>query len=324
MLTMLLATRNRSSILREVLESYCRLQQPSGGWKLVVIDNGSTDDTAQIVSSFAGRLPVQYVFEEKAGKNNALNTGLELLEGDLAVFTDDDAFPHPDWLVALRNAADTQLAYSMFGGAIVPRWEAPPPAWIRWVELGPTYTLTDPSLREGPIEPVLVFGPNMAIRTNVLQSGVRFDPSMGPRGSNYPMGSETELVLRLSRQGHRARHVSGAVVEHFICKEQLRKAWVLQRSLRYGRGQYRLAFLAGSEAGLFMGIPRYLYVEVFKKAGRVMIALASLRQEALLRSLLLFNFRRGQMIEARVLAREQLAEHEISATTSITSPNADK
>lgn len=314
MLTVFMATRNRAPLLREVLESYCSLQQPSGGWKLVVINNSSTDDTPQVISAFAGRIPVQSALEEKAGKNFALNTGLDLLEGDLAVFTDDDAFPNVDWLIMLRKAADTELAFSIFGGAIVPRWETPPPPWVLWVEPGPVYTLTDSSWKEGPIDTALVFGPNMAIRASVFKTGVRFDPSMGPRGSGYPMGSETELVLRIGRQGHKAWFVRGAVVEHFIRKEQLRKAWVLQRARRYGRGQYRLSVLAGDSAKLFMGIPRFLFVEIFKKAVRVIIASVSFRREALFRSIWLLNFRRGQLIEARILAREQSARGQSACT----------
>jgi glycosyltransferase involved in cell wall biosynthesis len=306
MLTVLLATRNRAPLLRDVLESYCHLQSPPSGWKLVVVDNHSTDQTAHIVASFSDRLPVQYVFEGKLGKNCALNTGLEWVEGDLTVLTDDDAFPHSDWLLQLRRAADTQAEFSMFGGAVVPRWEVPPPRWIPWVEAGPAYTLTSPSLKEGPILPCFVFGPNMAIRNSIIQSGVRFDPGIGPRGSSYPMGSETELVLRLGRKGHQAWHVADAVVEHFIREKQLNKAWVLQRAIRYGRGQYRLSPAEEvNHRKLWMGIPRHLFRDIPKEAVLMAAEWISLRQEALFRRHWRFNFLRGQAIEARILAWEQ-------------------
>ena len=308
MLTVLMATRNRARILSEVLDSYGRLQPPSSGWKLVVVDNGSTDETARVIGSFANRLPLHSVREPKLGKNFALNTALGLVEGDLVVFTDDDAFPASDWLLQLRKAADTQPGYSMFGGTIVPRWEAPPPSWIQWVELGPAYTLTNPALQEGPIEAPFLFGPNMAIRSDVFRSGIRLDPSIGPRGSSYPMGSETELVLRLSRQGHKSWHVHGAVVEHFIREKQLKKSWVMQRVVRYGRGRYRLSVLAGESPKLFMGVPQYLFFDLFKKAVRIVLALMLFRPEALFRSRWRFNYLRGQAIEARILARERSAQ----------------
>ena len=304
MLTVLLATRNRAQILRDVLEAYCRLQTPSSGWKVVVVDNGSTDETPQVLASFANRLPLQSLCEPRLGKNFALNTGLALVEGDLTVLTDDDAFPRKDWLVQLRKAADTQKAYSIFGGAIVPRWEAPPPLWVGWLDLGPIYTLTDSWLQEGPLPPIqvsVVQGPNMAIRSSVFQSGTRFNVAIGPSGSDYPMGSETELLLRLSQQGHKAWHVAGAVVEHFVRKAQISKEWVLQRAIRWGRGRQRMS----PDVKSCMGIPRHLFRD-FPKEGLLMaVAGVSFRQDALFRSRWRFNILRGKAIEARILARER-------------------
>src|SRR6202035_837014 len=110
-----------------------------------------------------------------------------LVEGDLTVLTDDDVFPHADWLIQLRNAADAQPTFSIFGGAIVPRWEVPPPSWIEWMDLGPVFTVTPAWLKDGALPPhhiTVVQGPNMAIRTQVFRSGILFDPSIGPRGSD--------------------------------------------------------------------------------------------------------------------------------------------
>ncbi len=152
MLSVIMATRNRGRILRDVFEAFCRLQQPSSGWQLIIVDNDSTDDTSQVIASFANRLPLHTARERELGKNRALNRGLELVKGDLTVFTDDDIFPCTNWLVKLKQAADSQPAYSMFGGPIIARWEAPPPYWIRWVPEGPVYGLTDPSLEDGPTE----------------------------------------------------------------------------------------------------------------------------------------------------------------------------
>lgn len=256
MLTVLLATRNRAQIIQETLKAFCRLHPPSSGWKLIVVDNGSTDQTPAVLASFASRLPLCTVSEPTVGKNTALNVGLDLVEGDLTIFTDDDIFPRPDWLIELRNAADTQPNYSIFGGTIVPRWGVDPPPWVRWVEKGPVYTLTDPSMKEGHIPAFMVYGPNMAIRTALFQSGIRFDPSVGPRGSSYAMGSETELTMRLERHGHKAWYVPSAVVEHFIRDYQVCKSWVFKRALRYGRSSFRLRHVSTwHEVGSV--IPRY-------------------------------------------------------------------
>ncbi len=302
MLTVLLATRNRAQILRNVLESYCQLQSPASGWKLVVVDNGSTDQTAEILASYSTRLPIFSLREQKLGKNFALNTGLALLEGDLAVFTDDDAFPRTDWLLQLRKAAASQPAYSMFGGTVIPRWEAPPPSWISWIkDPGPVFTLTDPSLKEGQVAPFLVFGPNMAVRASIFQSGVRFDTTIGPSGSSYPMGSETEILLRLGRQGQKAWFTPGAVVEHLIRREQMTQPWVLHRAIRWGRGQYRLS----AQVKSWMGIPRHLFRDVPKEIIRMGTAWLTFNPGARFRARWRLNVLRGKAIEARITARER-------------------
>jgi glycosyltransferase involved in cell wall biosynthesis len=310
MLTVLFATRNRADILRNVLEAYSQIRPPDSGWKMVVIDNGSTDTTSQVLASFARRLPLQSLIEPKPGKNFALNAGLEHVEGDLTVLTDDDAFPKPDWLVQWRLAADTQISYSVFGGTILPRWETPPPPWIQWVEdKGPVYTLTDSSQEEGPIAPYLVFGPNMAIRSTLFESGVRFDSSIGPRGTDYPMGSETELVVRLGRAGHKAWFARNAVVEHFIRKGQLTQDWVLRRAIQWGRGRFRIS----PEQKLLFGVPRYLFRDLPKESALMAVAAISFRRDSLFQARWRFNTLRGMAIEARKISRERKATNGVPA-----------
>ena len=301
MLTVLLATKNRSTVLRSVLESYCELKAPEHGWKVVVVDNGSADATRSVIQSFNDRLPITYVYEPKPGKNCALNAGLELVEGDLTVLTDDDAFPAPGWLVELRRVADSQPEYSIFGGPVTARWEVPPPPWIKWVNIGPMFTITPSWMKDGELPARLVSmvqGPNMAIRTNIFRSGIRFDTTIGPSGVSYAMGSETELLLRLSRHGHRAWHVQTAVVEHFVRKEQLEKAWILSRAIRWGRGYQRL----WPSTRLWFGIPRYLFRDIPKEVFRTTAALVCLREEAAFRSRWQLNFLLGVGIESRFLA----------------------
>ena len=303
MLTVLLATKDRALVLREVLESYCALQPPESGWKLVVVDNGSTDNTPDVLAAFSSRLPLTSLREPKPGKNAALNAGLEVAEGDLVVLTDDDAFPAQDWLVQLRKSADQQPEHSIFGGAVVPRWELPPPAWVHWIAAGPVFTLTESSLPAGPMDPSDVFGPNMAVRNSIFQAGTRFDKRIGPSGSSYAMGSETELVLRLASHGHKAWYVKSAVVEHYIRKEQLATDWVWQRAVRFGRGQYRLFGRHHYfDAAKWRGVPLRLVRRTLKQS--VMVAFASVfaRKESLFRARWRWNVFRGEIMEARNLA----------------------
>ena len=279
MLTVLMATYNGSRTLPLVLDAHCKLDSPRGGWKLVIVDNGSTDDTKKIIASFTSRLPLSYIFEPRVGKNVALNTGLASVEGDLVVFTDDDALPQPDWLVQLRAAADSQPSFSVFGGTIVPHWERPPESWILpfWWLLA----ITDPEWREGPTDIGRAYGPNMAMRSEIIRAGHRFDPSLGPMGPRYQMGDEAELLERLGKAGYKGWHCKGAVVAHIIRTNQMQKKWMLRRAVAHGRAMYPWEYNRGklpTTPALFLGIPRYLVRQILVQA--IQCVRARLSQDA--------------------------------------------
>src|SRR5579864_25980 len=130
MLTVLIATHNGAQTLPTVLDAYCQLEAPCGGWKLLIVNNASTDRTQEFLDLYRSRLPLMAIYESAVGKSRALNTGLANVEGDLVVMSDDDAVPRSDWLVQHRNAADARPAFAVFGGVILPRWEVPPGSWI--------------------------------------------------------------------------------------------------------------------------------------------------------------------------------------------------
>jgi glycosyltransferase involved in cell wall biosynthesis len=254
-----------------VLPAYCELESPRGAWKLVIVDNGSTDQTKHVVSSFQRCLALTYLFEPTPGKNAALNLGLNHIEGDLVVFSDDDALPHKDWLVQMRAAADAHPAFTVFAGSVKPRWLKPAPDWVlNWVPMGPTFTVSDPRLSEGLVQPCHVFGPNMAIRSQVFGNHC-FCESIGPSGKNYPMGSETEFVQRLVRSGFRCWYSPKSVVEHLVDEAHLNKSWILRRAVLYGRGRYRLESLRGTaKHPEWFGVPRYLFRQLLKHAIEMM------------------------------------------------------
>lgn len=271
MLTVLMASHNGAATLPAVLEAYCRLIAPAGGWSLLLIDNDSDDATAALAAGYAGRLPLRLLREARRGKNAALNTGLAAAlaaPGDgaeLLVFSDDDAAPRPDWLLRLSEAAAAQPGFAVFGGAIVADWGAAPPDWVlRQVPLGLTYGLTAPDLAEGPVFPGLVWGANMAVRRAVFEAGHRFDEAIGPNGASYAMGSETELTRRLHAAGRRSWFVPAAVVAHHIRPAQLGAADILRRAWRFGRGKFRQ-----DTPGLFpqlFGVPRWMYKRALLEA----------------------------------------------------------
>jgi L-malate glycosyltransferase len=308
MLTVLIATHNRSRTLPEVLNTFCRLESPDGGWKLIIVDNGSTDTTREVIASFKSRLPLTYAFEPALGKSFALNTGLLDISGDLAVFTDDDVLPRPDWLVQLRFAADSQPSFSIFGGSIVAHWEIPPEDWILKVE-GPLLGITDPAWPEGPTPAPRLYGGNMAVRSDILKAGYRFDTSLGPLGPRYQMGEDTDFVQRLGKAGFRAWHCKRAIVAHMIRRDQMTKQWVLRRAAPSGRSNYRREFNdSPNSPTLLLGFPRYLIREILTQAIRFGRACLSLDADKAFTQRWRLHYLMGRAIEGRILAAEEVCK----------------
>src|ERR1700730_15695753 len=98
-ISLIICTRDRYHQLARCLESVRRItfDRP---WELIVVDNGSTDATADVIRKFIKTTDFQtvYVFEGTQGKSNALNTGLEISKGQILAFTDHDCYPAPDFL----------------------------------------------------------------------------------------------------------------------------------------------------------------------------------------------------------------------------------
>jgi glycosyltransferase involved in cell wall biosynthesis len=259
--SVLLATRNRASILEAVLNEYCRLQAPLGGWDVVIVDNGSTDRTKDVIHGFRDRLPITYCFEPTPGKNAALNAGLPFVTGDLIVFTDDDIFPRPDWLVELCAAAAAHESYSIFGGIILPRWETPPSDLIREaIPQSMCFGIHVSGMHEGPGDSNRAFGGNVAIRADVFHAGYRFDTSVGPRPTSYAMGGETNLIRRLVGDGLGVWCSERAIVEHLVPRAHLETSWILKRAERWGRARARFdAVDAPGPVATWLGIPRWIF-----------------------------------------------------------------
>lgn len=238
--SVLLATHRRSHILEETLQAMSRLDTAGVTWELIVVDNAGDDATRQACQKFAATLPLSYLVCTEPGKNAALNYGLAHLQGELVVLTDDDVLPAPQWLRETWAGACRWPDHVLFGGRVLPRWPGKSPAFDlspafgRW-----TFGIYDPQLDEGPRSDVVPLGANMAVRRCVFDD-MRFNEQIGPRGSNYAMGSETELIRRLCLKGHAAVFLPNSMVYHIIRPEQLQASWLVGRAFRQGRGETRL------------------------------------------------------------------------------------
>lgn len=239
MLSVLMATHNGADTIDQTLAAMSEMEAPIGGWKLVVANNASTDDTEQHVLKWRDRLPLEYLVEPRLGKSTAMNTALDHAEGDFIIMTDDDVLPDRNWLTEWRRVADTYPEVSVFGGAIVPAFEGPPPSWL--IDDGCFIVLyaKTPCQPEGEAGPHNISGPNLAIRKSIRDQGWRFGEGFMV-GQSGLMGEDSDFVRRLWTEGHKVGFAPSARVRHIVQKHQMSWRWIHRRFIRHGRTIFML------------------------------------------------------------------------------------
>jgi glycosyltransferase involved in cell wall biosynthesis len=102
-IAVIITTHNRASLLRGALLSLAEQTVPTSAFEVVVVDDGSVDDTREVASSVPG-LPVRYAFQRNTGIASARNHAIFLTRAPLLLFFDDDDVASPTLLREHLNA----------------------------------------------------------------------------------------------------------------------------------------------------------------------------------------------------------------------------
>lgn len=244
MITVIIPTRNRAQLLNAAIQSLAQQTLSQETFEVLVIDNGSTDGTADAVKDKASvRSNVRYIYEPKPGLHAGRHRGMLEASGDLLVFADDDIEALPSWLATIQEVfADPKVA--MVGGNNRPMFLEQPPAWLMtmWNRPHPLGGRAIPALSileldGGPrsLNPYYVWGCNFAIRKDVLLQA----------GGFHPDGMPTELIrFRGDGETHVSRFVAessmkcqfhpGASVYHKVTQARMTIDYFRQRGFNQG------------------------------------------------------------------------------------------
>lgn len=97
--SVVIPTYNRGKKLSKTLESLIAQSYPKDGYEVIVVDDGSTDNTGEVVKEFRRKFKkFRYFKQENRGPAAARNIGIKNSRGEIIAFTDDDCIVPRDWL----------------------------------------------------------------------------------------------------------------------------------------------------------------------------------------------------------------------------------
>jgi len=233
--SVIICTRNRAEYLRDTLQSLGAVSIPQGVTaELIVVDNGSADDTQNVVrhrelSQFHG---VRLIEEPRPGLSLARNAAVAHANGDILLFTDDDVRLPGNWMSGMIEPIRAGRADAVAGGVeLAPHlrrpWQQEHPALI-----SPLACTRDIS----PGDPDRMVGANMAIAKHVFKKLPPFDPNLDA-GSPLGLGGETLFSHQLKAEGFRLTSAFNVTVEHHCHPDRLLRESYLEYAEKVGRSQ---------------------------------------------------------------------------------------
>ncbi|MGF1504157.1 MAG: glycosyltransferase [Anaerolineae bacterium] len=206
-------------------------------FRVVLVDNNSTDDTVAVAQSFKDSLHIDIFTEPRSGKNYACNTGLAQCTTPYIACTDADVKVETDWVEKILAIAEQDRPHA-FCGPYRPYHIQEPPEWYR-----PTYNSKDLGAEPRDLrENEFVSGPNMVWRRDVLEQidGFRVDVGLVKRG--LARGDETNVQVRAQREipGFVCRWYPELVVYHLTRPETYSLWYWTRRMLAMGYTQHQV------------------------------------------------------------------------------------
>lgn len=244
MISVVIPTRNRAALLSPAIRSLLSQTLDKNRFETLIIDNGSTDHTQEVVSNYTDQLPnLRYIQAPEPGLHIGRHRGMREAKGDILVFADDDIEATPAWLESYHQLfSDSQVA--MAGGNNFPLFIQPPPNWLKCLwehsKLGrgrslPALSVLD--LKGGPrkLSPYLVWGCNFAIRKSVLLEAGGFHPDGMPRELiRYRGDGETHVSRHIADNGLKCMFHPGASIHHKVTPERMTYSYFRQRGYSQG------------------------------------------------------------------------------------------
>jgi len=228
-------THNRAGYLRKALRSLVDQTLAPWEYEIIVVDNGSQDNTKEVVNDFSHLPNLRYLSEPIIGLSRARNTGWRNAEGVYVAYLDDDAVASLGWLAKFIDVFETfEPRPGAIGGRIEPIWEAPRPDWLSDKLLA---FLSVVHWCDAPLilnEQQWLPACNIAYPRELLQTVGGFREDLGRQGTKLQSNEENYLRQQLDSRGFCSVYHPEIVVGHHVSAPKLTKRWFTERAYWQG------------------------------------------------------------------------------------------
>ena len=240
LVSVIVCTYNREKLLEKTLLSLIDQDLRPDAYEIIVVDNGSSDNTRAVVERIAnssGR--IRYIYESRLGVAIARNTGARMSRGRYIAFFDDDNVADVNCVRELLRAYDEIVPKpSIVAGRIDLDWEGKErPLWFsdrydRWVS---RYDFGDQPRQLTPDDYIVTMNVAFDKEDYLASGGIREDLSR--KGRMFITSGDVDLFVRMLSLGLHAYYQPSAQAFHFVPRSRQKRSWLLKRIFGEGTTQ---------------------------------------------------------------------------------------
>lgn len=231
-LSIIICTRNRASKLSRALAHWQKVDFSGFDSEIVIVNNGSTDNTASVINDFIKDPPAHTLVIDEAlpGLGRARKQASLAANGSILFFTDDDCYPLTDILFQIKETfSDPAVGYS--GGRVL---LYNPDHYKITTQVSNVHVEIEPL---SYIPAGLIHGANMSFRASLVHAAGGFDERLGA-GTCFFSGEDVDMLSRVSALGWKGVYNPSIVVYHDHGRVGSTQIRSLLKGYDIGRGAY--------------------------------------------------------------------------------------
>ncbi len=240
-ISIVIPTFNRAKTLRNLLQSITEQENIDFDFEAIILDNGSTDDTKEIYLEFKDYKYFKYHYNSEPGLLTGRHYGLEMSNGEIIAFFDDDIMLNSTYLSSL-NTLFSDPSIHLATGPCLPNYIAAQPDWLSyfWDKTDDGIFCTWLSLLDLgnstiQIDPNFVWGLNFCMRRSKIIELGGFHPDYFPEKYQMFQGDgETGLTMKAKKLGYKAIYYPGLLVHHEVSENRMTLAYFKKRAFIQG------------------------------------------------------------------------------------------